>query len=142
MARSSALLLLLLSGQCIAQQANVIQCPAQLQVRQQIATPIPGWSAGADKTPNLLAGVTFFDGKPEENASLAPDSQTRLNGKDLAVWNFSADASRPTYIECRYAGTNVTLQRQLTKGIRSCRITYNPRETIAGLAVIEKLDCK
>jgi hypothetical protein len=140
-ARHSRLLLLFLAGNG-ALAADGIQCPAQVQVRQQIATPIAGWSAGADKTPNQLSGLTFFDGKPEEEASLAPDSQTRQNGKDLLVWNFGADSNRPTFLVCRYAGTNVTLQRELPKGTRSCKVTYNPKQTIAGLPAIEKIDCK
>jgi hypothetical protein len=121
---------------------DLVQCPAQLQVRQQIGAPVPGWSAAVDKLPNLLAGLTFFDGKPEDNASLAPDKQTRQNGKDVAVWNFGADTNRPVYVACRYAWTTVTLQRELPKEVRSCTITYNPRQTVAGLPVIEKIDCK
>jgi hypothetical protein len=119
-----------------------VQCPPQLQVRQQLDAPVPGWSAAVDKLPNLLAGLTFFDGKPEDNASLAPDRQARQNGKDVVVWNFGTDTSRPVYVACRYAWTTITLQRELPKEVRSCTITYNPRQTIAGLPAIEKIDCK
>lgn len=122
--------------------SDPVQCPARLRVRQQIEAPIPGWSAVVDQLPNLLAGITFFDGKPEDKASLAPDKQSRQNGKDVAVWNFGTDTSRPVYVACRYASTAVTLQRELPKEVRSCTITFNPRETIAGLPVIEKIDCK
>ena len=125
-----------------ANAAEPVQCPAQLQVRQQVAAPVTGWLAAADNLPNILAGITFFDGKPENNASLAPDKQTRLNGKDLAVWNFGEYRSRSVYISCRYAWTSVTLQREMPKEIRSCAVTFNPRQTVAGLPVIEKIDCK
>src|SRR5215471_20234466 len=84
---------LLISSDYI-QAKDPVQCPPQLQVRQQIDAPVPGWSAAVDKLPNLLAGLTFFDGKPEENASLAPDKQMRQEGKDVLVWNFGTDASR------------------------------------------------
>jgi|SRR5215469_5280535 len=119
-----------------------VQCPAELQIRQQIDAPVPGWSPAVDKLPNLLAGLTFFDGRPEDNASLAPDRQIRQNGNDVAVWNFGTDASRPVYAACRYARTTVTLQRQLPKEVRSFAIAYNPRQTNAGLPAIEKIDCK
>ncbi len=115
-------------------------CPAQVTVRQQLASPVAGWTAAADKSPNALAGITFFDGRPEDEASLAPDKTSRQNGKDLAFWTF--DAARPVFLVCRYAWTNVTLQRELPKGVRGCTVTYNSRETVAGLPSIEKIDCK
>jgi hypothetical protein len=95
-----------------------------------------------DSLPNILAGITFFDGKPENNASLAPDKQTRQNGKDVTFWNFGRDSKQPIFIACRYAWTSVTLQRELPKEIHSCTVTYDSRQTVAGLPTIEKIDCK
>lgn len=123
-----------------AAAADTQFCPAQVAVRQQLASPVAGWTASADKTPNALAGITFFDGKPEDEASLAPDKTSRQGGKDVAVWTF--DAARPVFLVCRYAWTNVTLQRELPKGLRGCTVTYNARETVGGLPSIEKIDCK
>lgn len=138
--KSRYLLLLLAAFPLSA--ADPVSCPAQVQVRQQLAAPVPGWSPGLDKLPNALAGITFFDGKPEENASLAPDKQSRVGGKDVLVWTFDPASSRPTFLACRYANTSVTLQRELPKTVRSCTVTYNPREMIGGMPVIEKIDCK
>jgi hypothetical protein len=116
-------------------------CPAKIEVRQTLAEQITGWLIGYDAAPHLLSGMTFFDGKPEEMASLVPDSQSVSGGKNVAVWTFGA-IGRPVWIACHYAGTGIILQRALPKNTRSCSITYSSRETIAGLPVIEKVDCK
>ena len=95
--------------------------------------------------------ISFPISWPASRSSMASRKKTRpsrqtgkpvQNGKDVAVWNFGLDASRPVYVACRYAWTTVMLQRELPKEVRSCTITYNPRQTIAGLPAIEKIDCK
>jgi hypothetical protein len=116
-------------------------CPAKIEVKQTLAEQIPGWSVGSDKTAHLLSGMTFFDGKPEEMASLVPDSQSVTGGRNVAVWTFGA-TGRPVWVTCHYAGTGVVLQRELARNTHSCSLTYSTRETIAGLPVIEKVNCK
>jgi hypothetical protein len=116
-------------------------CPAKIEVKQTLAEKTPGWSVGSDNTPHLLSGMTFFDGKPEEMASLVPDSQSASGGKSVAVWAFGA-TGRPVSVACHYADTGIILQRELPKSTHSCSITYSTRETIAGLPVIEKVSCK
>jgi hypothetical protein len=116
-------------------------CPAKIEVKQTLAEKTPGWSVGSDNTPHLLSGMTFFDGKPEEMASLVPDSQSASGGKSVAVWAFGA-TGRPVWVACHYADTGIILQRELPKNTHSCSITYSTRETIAGLPVIEKVSCK
>ena len=124
-----------------AAAAGPIQCPPVVEVRQQIAAPVAGWSVAMDDLPHSLAGITFFDGKPEEKASLAPDSETKAAGKSVSTWNFES-GGRPVWVACRYAWTTVTLTRELPKPVRSCAVTYNPRQSFAGLPLIEKIDCK
>lgn len=131
--------LTLAAGVAIA--ADQVGCPAQVDVRQQIAAPVAGWSAVIGDLPQRLAGLTFFDGKPEDKASLAPDSESKSNGKSISTWNFGV-GGRPIWVACRYAWTTVTLTRELPKQIRACSVTYNSRESLAGLPAIEKIDCK
>lgn len=121
--------------------ADTIQCPPVIEVKEQLAVRTPGWSVGFDSMPHQLAGMTFFDGKPEEKASLAPDKQTAVNGHSVASWTFGF-SDRPIWVACRYAGTDVILSRELPKSTRMCSITYAAGETIAGLPVIGKVDCK
>lgn len=121
--------------------ADTVQCPATIAVQQQLTAPVPGWSASSDGMPHQFAGLTFFDGKPEDKASLAPDKQTALKVRTVASWMFPADG-HPIWVTCQYAGTNIVLTRELPRGTRTCSITYNTTVTLAGLPVIEKVDCK
>jgi len=131
---------LLLSTGC-GRAADPVQCPPVIEVRQQLKTPVAGWSAGLDELPHRLAGITFFDGKPEEQASLAPDSEAKAGTRSVSTWNFGS-GGRPVSLLCRYASTTVTLVRELPKSVRTCAVTYNPRQSIGGLPLIEKFDCK
>jgi hypothetical protein len=94
-----------------------------------------------DGMPHQLAGLTFFGGKPEDKASLAPDKQAAVKGKIVASWIFDV-SGRPIWVACQYAWTNVVLTRELPKGTRTCSVTYTAGVTIAGLPVIEKVDCR
>lgn len=116
-------------------------CPAKIEVKQTLASHLPGWSVGTDDAPHLLAGMTFFDGNPGEKASLAPDSENSHNGKTISLWTFAASA-RSTWVSCQYAGTDIVLRRELLRSTRACSITYSTNESIAGLPVIEKVECK
>jgi len=121
--------------------ADVVRCPSKIEVKQRLAVPVPGWSVISEELPQQLAGLTFFDGKPEEKASLVPDKQAKVNGKTVASWTFGV-SGRPIWVACRYSSTDVVLTRELPKNIRTCTITYSATETMAGLPVIEKVDCK
>lgn len=120
---------------------DAVRCPPAIEVKQQLAVPAPGWSIASEKLPHQLAGLTFFDGKPEEKASLAPDKQVGAKGKTVASWTFVV-SGRPIWVACRYSATDVVLTRELPKTIRTCAITYSTIESIAGLPAIEKIDCK
>jgi hypothetical protein len=128
-----------------ASAAAFIECPARIDVNQHLAAQIPGWSVvpsgSPDEMQHQLAGVTFFDGRPQDRASLVPDKQSKLKTSTVASWTFGA-SDRAIWIACSYARTSVVVTRQLPKTIRVCAITYSNRDTIAGLPVIEKFDCK
>jgi hypothetical protein len=124
-----------------ARAADAILCPQKIEVTERLTGTVAGWSISSDAAPHQLAGLTFFDGKPEEKASLAPDSEVRVKGKVHSTWTFPAGGG-PIWVACSYAGTNLTLSRVLPKSARSCLITYSGRDTVAGLPVIEKVDCK
>ena len=133
--------LAMLGAASTASAADIIRCPLTIDVKQQPASPVPGWSIASEELPHQLAGLTFFDGKPAEKASLAPDKQVGIKGKTVVSWTFGA-SRRPIWVACRYSLTDIVLTRELPKNIRTCAITYSTTETIAGLPVIEKVDCK
>ncbi len=121
--------------------ADDVRCPDHISTAQSLSQPVAGWTNQMDQTPNILAGVTFFDGPPKEMASLAPD-ETHLKGKVLANFDLAGSAGRQTWLVCSYAGTRVTLARALPKEVRSCTVTYDPKQTVDGLPSIEKIACK
>jgi hypothetical protein len=121
--------------------ADAVNCPPKIETMQRLMVPAPGWSVSSDKAPHQLAGLTFFEGKPEEKASFVPDKQEKVNGKTLASWTFVA-GERGIWATCTYSGTDIVLARQLPKNTRACSVTYSTTETISGLPVIEKVDCK
>ncbi len=122
--------------------ADATTCPAKIDVHQQLATSVSGWTPIADDSPHQLAGITFFDGPPKEKASLVYDDIKKAGGKQIATWTFSPDSSRQTWIACSYSGTSLQLTKALPAGTRSCVVTYDPREQIASLPSIEKITCK
>jgi|SRR5579862_4444453 len=120
--------------------AEEIRCPETISVKQSLAKQESGWKESTSDMPNRLSGVTFLDGPPEQKASLVNEEESVANGKQLATWRFGTQSQ--IWLSCRYSGTNVVLSRALPKGTSSCSVTYNPRQTIAGLPLIEKVECK
>jgi len=89
-----------------------------------------------------LAGITFYDGPPSEQASLVYDQIKHGKSQDVASWTFSPQKDRPIWLTCSYAGTVVELSRSLPPQIKTCTVTYDPQEHIAGLPAIKKIDCR
>jgi hypothetical protein len=132
--------ILILSATTLA--ADAVNCPQRIEVNQHLTTPVSGWQSTLDDAPHQFAGITFYDGQPQEKASLVYDSMTKAGGKQVARWNFTAEAGRATWVACSYSGSSVQLVKSLPATIKSCEVTYNPRERLAGLPLIEKIDCK
>jgi hypothetical protein len=133
-------LVLSLGALSFAVDANI--CPAKIDVHQQLATPVNGWTAMTDETPHQLAGITLYDGTPQEKASLVYDDMKKVGAKQVASWSFAPSSGRQTWIACSYSGTDIQLTRALPASTRSCEVTYDPRRQIAGLPSIEKITCK
>ena len=135
--RVCAILLLMAA----AAGAEDIRCPERISTNQTLAQNVPGWTDQRDGTPNILAGVTFYDGPPKELASLAPD-ESHAKGKVIASWDLTPNPGREYWLACSYAGTRIALARPLPKELRSCTVTYDPKQTVDGLPSIERIACK
>lgn len=120
--------------------AEEVHCPETISVKQSLAKPEQGWKESTSDMPNRLAGVTFLDGPPEQKASLVNEGESLVKGKQIATWRFGSQSQ--IWLSCRYSGSTIVLSRALAKGTSVCRVTYNPRQTIAGLPSIEKIECK
>lgn len=125
-----------------ATAAEPTECPATIVVDQRLAKPVPGWTAMLDDTPHQLAGITFYDGPPEEKASLVYDAINQSAGKQIATWRFDQRAGRPIWVTCSYSGTSVVMKRPLAPRIAQCSVTYNSKESVAGLPAIERITCR
>jgi hypothetical protein len=134
-------LVFLLFGFCCETSAeDPIGCPPQVSVGETVSGPFEGWSILKGDPVHKLVGLTFYDGNPAENASLAPDSETRSGNSSISSWKFSGTTS--VWAVCRYADTSVTLARDLKNKIRGCSITYNRRLSVSGYPVMEKISCQ
>lgn len=122
--------------------ADTVSCPATISARQQLATPVAGWTAIEDDTPHNLAGITFYDGPPSDKASLVYDRITHGKTEQVATWSFAPQKDRPIWLACGYAGTSIQLTKTLPATITTCAVTYDPQQTIDGMLLIKKIACK
>jgi hypothetical protein len=122
-----------------AQPAN---CPDSVAVHQQLTAAVNGWTTMIDDTPHRLANITFYDGPPQQGAPLIYDQRMAAAGKETATWHFLSRADRQIWVGCSYAGTAIVLTKALPRSTSTCSVTYDPRQTIVGLSVIEKIVCK
>lgn len=131
-------LFVVLAGEAVAAP----QCPAEVGTQQQLTAAVPGWRDLRSKTPHRVSQVTFYDGQPAEQVSLAPDATRKVKDREVSTWQFSSTSDRRVWIECGYAGTSISLAQELPAGTKSCSVTYNPKVRLSGLPRIEQLECK
>lgn len=117
-------------------------CPAQIDVHEHLTTTPADWDLMYDNGPHQLAGITFYDGPPKENASLVYDDIAKNAGKQVARWHFTPTGRRSIWIACRYAATAVVLARALPADVSTCTVTYDLKQQLAGEPVIENISCK
>ncbi len=122
--------------------SDAISCPATVDVQQRLTSMVDGWTPVIDDSPHKLIGVAFYDGPPQEKASLMYDDIKKTAGKEVATWRFPADSKRQTWMVCSYSGTAIQLSKSLPAKTSTCQITYNRTQQLSGLPVIETLSCK
>lgn len=108
-----------------AAQAAEFSCPATLATEQSVPLLPPGLPPGARamEAPlgNGVARLTYveiYSGKPEEGASLVPDS----NNKNSARWRFGSTES--ITIGCHYTNTRMMIFLPVPGHPRQCDVTY------------------
>jgi hypothetical protein len=84
-------------------------CPDSIDVNQQLTAPVSGWTTMIDDSPPRLANITFYDGPPQQRASLIYDQKMRVAGKETATWHFLPRADRQIWVGCSYTGTGIVL---------------------------------
>jgi hypothetical protein len=113
--------------------ATKLECPQPIRADEQLAESAPdGWSAATDASPRYLEGVSFFDGPPEKQASLAPTRDAKSGRHRVAVWTFG-DGEVPVWVVCRYLSSGITLLKPLPTSYRECRVSYGAGEMITAI---------
>jgi hypothetical protein len=123
-----------LTNQAFAE--NVV-CPSSIAVKESLEHQAPeGWATQYDNSIRYLVGVTFFDGDPKENKSIAPIRDSPLSEKDrISLWRFGSSGV-PVWLGCKYLDTGVSLTRQLSISYEECRVSYGPG------GIIKAINCK
>jgi hypothetical protein len=116
--------------------AAEFSCPATITVNEAlIQVPPPGWTSESSGTPRHFSGVTFFDGDPRENQSIAPTRDTAWKAHQrLAVWQLGSSGG--VWLGCRYADSATLLVRELPAGIHECQVVC------AAGGVVKSIDCR
>ena len=116
--------------------AEPLQCPPALNVAESAAGAVPqGWTPSLVDHPHSLAGIAFFSGDPTQEASLVPDKESKVKGKDQAMWRFTPGQDE-IWLGCRYSDTAIVLGRKLPAATKECTIVYG-----AGM-MVESISCK
>ena len=115
--------------------AAELSCPATIAVNEALTqAPPPGWTSESSGTPRYFSGVTFFDGDPRDNQSIAPTRDTAWKAHQrLAVWQLGSSGG--VWLGCRYTDSATLLVRELPAGIRECQVVY------AAGGVVKSIDC-
>lgn len=111
------------------------QCPASINTVEKINNPPQGWEPMVSSADNYLAGVSFYSGHPEEQASLKPES---INKKQ-AMWTFSQDEA--IYILCHYNQSGIDLSQALPANTTKCTVLFNTNVQGERGFIPQKIEC-
>lgn len=129
--------LALLAGEAVATPT----CP-EIAVRESLATEVRGWRAVFSEPSRRLNRISFHDGHPSERVTLVPDATTKAGGRETSIWRFGQDSGRGIWMECGYAGTSITMIRELPPDTKACSVTYEANVRLAGMPRIENMECR
>jgi hypothetical protein len=118
-----------------------VSCPMKIDVDEKLTVPQPGWTEGLSGLPTELAGISVFDGPPEELADLVPDDGVDAADARSDIWNLPKN-DRGYWLTCRYSSTTVTLTRQLPATVTRCEAVYEKEiHFVGGDPVVRSVAC-
>ena len=91
---------------------------------------------------NHLAMVTFFDGKPEEQASLVYDEIVNTKGGSRATWHLTPDSERGYYLVCTYDKSTKPVSRKLSPKLTRCVVDYGRPAESSKLPPVRSIECR
>ena len=109
-------------------------------------TPVPvpeGWQVTAQAAPCRLQSLTVFDGLPQEQASLVPDTDQALpGGRGVLTWTLAPVSAAGTWVALSYSCKTLVLNRPLPASATGFRVTYEQRTRGEGLPRIVKAEIR
>lgn len=123
-------------------QWRQLELPAAVEVREDLRGAPDGWRSSVDDRPHILASITFFDGRPEDKASLVYDAEVKRKGTVVRSWRFYSDWKNGAWVQLGYAGTAVMLAKQLPKDTVECRVEFDRNVSVDGYERIRSVECR
>jgi hypothetical protein len=121
---------LLMAFPSYANDTLAVNCPRKIDTIEKVSKAYRGWRVYEFKSPHYLERISLYSGKPEDMASLKPDSINRAR----AIWHLSSNET--TYVVCEYNETNFRLTQPLPLHTSQCTLHYDaeyPNYTPASL---------
>jgi hypothetical protein len=140
------LTLILIASACAIAPVHFAQaesaCPATIAVQQKGSAPAPDWTVTYSGYETAVAGVTIFDGRPAEQASLAPDSEKPSSDNIIQIWQLPK-SDRGYWLQCNYTNTTAQISRRLPASVRRWEVVLNHNERFSGGGyVVKNVNCK
>ena len=86
--------------------------------------------------------VTFFDGKPEEQASLVYDEIVTTKDGSRATWRLNPDSERGYYLVCTYEKPAKPISRKLSPKLTTCTVEYGTPAQSSKLPPVRSIECR
>jgi len=86
--------------------------------------------------------VTFFDGKPEEQASLVYDQIVDTKDGSRATWRLDPHAERGYYLVCTYDKPAKPVEQKLSPKLTTCVVEYGKPAGKGKLPPVRAIACK
>tara|TARA_B100001250_G_C19676622_1_gene733931 strand:- start:257 stop:820 length:564 start_codon:yes stop_codon:yes gene_type:complete len=130
-------LLLPLACPWVAAAATIWQdwpLPLSVEARPAPVSLPEGWQVRAQAEPCRLQSLTVFDGLPQEQAALVPETdQTLPGGRGLLSWTLTPASAAGTWVALAYSCKTLVLSRPLPASATGFRVRYDRRVRPDGL---------
>jgi hypothetical protein len=103
--------------------ASELRCPPEIAVDQKATEPPSGWTVSYNGFRNELAGVTIYDGPPEQGASLVYDDEKSGGGIITQTWNLQPNP-RGYWMMCGYTNTSAQLTARVAGDQARCEVVF------------------
>ena len=103
--------------------ASELTCPLQITVDQKASNAPAGWTVGYNGFKNELAGVTIYDGSPDQGASLVYDDQKNTDDTFTQTWKL-APSPRGYWMACSYSNTSAQVSAKIPADATRCEAVY------------------